>query len=328
MVGKHAKFEPVVAPLYVYALLLALMPVCALMDLTVAPSIDWISLKSVPITSAIYIGYLVLMARYYGAFAASPRWAQILRIIAELALLYTLMSNVLPLFDQMTKIYALPLADDWLSAADIWLGFDWLAYFEFVHENQALSRVLDFAYMRTGELSLILVVILLVTLQFRRVQYHMECAFWVTFMSIIISIATPAYAAAIYYGINFLDYPNFGYAPGIYHIESLVLLREASPDYLVGAEPFRGLVTFPSIHTALGLVMVGAVWRHWLFWPYVAYAAIMIPSTPVFGSHYIIDIFAGAALTLAVLWLVARRSCYDGMFATPDRRPEAVPQAS
>ena len=325
---KYAKYTPVVAPMYVYAAMIALLPLSAVIDQFVAPSISWADLKSVPITLSMYVGYLFLMGWYFGAFHAAPIWVRILRVVAELALIFTLFANALPLFDAMTKINAMPLADDWLSAADIWLGFDWLAYFEFVHNSPALRWMLDHAYILTGEVAFIMVVVLILTAQFRRVQYHMECVFWVTFLSILISIATPAYAAAIYYGIDFTDYPNFGFAPGIYHIESLVALREASPDLLVGAEPFKGLVTFPSIHTALGLVMVGAVWRHWLFWPYVAYAAIMIPATPVFGSHYIVDIFGGAALTLAVLWLVARRKTYRGMFSAPDNGSMPIAQAS
>lgn len=312
---RHAR--PVLAPLYIYLMLAGLIPACMIIDAFVAPDIYWPNVYSVPMMAAIYAGYMVLLARIAGPLDTNPLWMRAMRLGCECLLLLTLTSNCLPLLDQMVKINQWPMADDWLSAADAMIGFDWLAYFNFVHERPWLITVLDHAYMRTGELAFLLVVGLILLGQLRRLRFHMETVVWTTLISILISTVTPAWAAAVYYGIDFAQYPNFGFAPGVYHLENLAALREASPEYRIGEASFKGLVTFPSIHTALGILMAGAVWRHWLFWPFALYAVVMIPGTPVFGSHYVIDVIGGAVLCLAVMWGVARRPAYAGLFDRP-----------
>lgn len=313
------EISPLLAPVYIYVLMMAMLPAAVVIDWFVAPSIHWQSLYRVPLMTVIYIGFLAYFARISAPFATAPLWARSLRILTELMLLYTLSSNCLPLMDQMVKINQWPLADPWLAKADAMIGFDWLAYFNFVHDTPWLFMVFDHAYAQTGILSFLVVLSLILLGQFRRIQFHMEAVVWTVVICTLISAITPAYAAAIYYGIDFADYPNFGFAPGIYHIENLLALREASPDYRIGEEPFKGLITFPSVHTALGVIMAGALWRHWLFWPIALYCAVMIPSTPVLGSHYIIDVIAGAGLSVVVMLVVARRQRYAGVFRSSPR---------
>ncbi|MEM6387684.1 MAG: phosphatase PAP2 family protein [Pseudomonadota bacterium] len=315
--------QPHLAPFYIYGLLVALLPVAAIIDLFVAPSIHWQSLYLVPLMAAIYGGFFLYFSHVTGPFETAPLWARALRIFTELMLLYTLTSNCLPLMDQMVKINSWPLADAWLAKADAMIGFDWLAYFNFVHDRPVLFEVLDHAYAHTGILSFALTLALIALGKFKRIQFHMEAVVWTVLISILISAVTPAYAAAVFYGIDFTNYPNFGFAPGVYHVENLYHLRAASPDYRIGAEPFKGLITFPSVHTALGVVMAGALWRHWLFWPTALYTLVMIPSTPVLGSHYLIDVIAGAALAILVMVCLAKRAPYANLFIAKSHKGQA-----
>lgn len=285
-----------------------------IIDFFVPPSIYWPEVYKVPMMAVIVGGYLLFLGWATGPFDSAPRWARWVRLGAELTLLLSLTTTCLPLFDQMTKIGDRPLADAWLARADELIGFNWLAYFEFVHDRPSLMRLMDIAYHRQGDLVMLMILSLIVLGKLRRVAFHMEAVVWTTLVAILFSAFTPAFAAAIYYRIDFAEYPNFELLPGLYHVESLIQLREASPDYRVGEQSFKGLVTFPSIHTALGVLMMGAVWRHWLFWPVCGYVAIMVASTPVFGSHYLIDVIAGLLLALAVMWLVSRRDVYRGLF--------------
>ncbi len=317
--------KPILAPLYIYAVLLALLPASIAIDVFVAPSIYWPKVYIIPLLAGVYCAYLIFLALATGPFHGAPTWSRWARLATELMLLKTLTTTCLPLLDQMLKIGERPLADWWLAKADAIIGFDWLAYFEFVHDRPAIIDILDTAYHHLGDLAFLLVLTLIFLGKFRRVAFHMETVVWTILVSILISAITPAYAAAIYYGIDFAEYPNFDVLPGIYHIEPLLQLREASPDYRVGEEPFKGLVTFPSIHTALGILMAGAVWRHWLFWPLAAYAAIMVASTPVFGSHYLIDIIGGLMLSVAVMWLVSKRGVYRELFAATKARSDVIP---
>jgi membrane-associated phospholipid phosphatase len=83
------------------------------------------------------------------------------------------------------------------------------------------------------------------------------------------------------------------------------LRGELPPTLLLSDLP--GLTTFPSFHTAMGLIVIWcARGSRLLFAPMLALNALMIASTPVFGSHYFIDILAGAALAAAAVLLLRR----------------------
>ena len=95
---------PVLAPGYIYLIMVGLLPLCALIDAFVAPSIYWPNVSKIPLMAAIYGGYMLFLAQKTGPFHSAPLWSKGMRLIAELLLLYTLTSAALPLFDQMTKI--------------------------------------------------------------------------------------------------------------------------------------------------------------------------------------------------------------------------------
>ena len=75
----------------------------------------------------------------------------------------------------------------------------------------------------------------------------------------------------------------------------------------VGTTPLLGLVSMPSMHTAVGVLMIAVARRTWLFWPAFGYGTVMISATPVWGGHYLVDLIAGAALALASAAVVAWR---------------------
>ncbi|HTV72074.1 MAG TPA: phosphatase PAP2 family protein [Rhizobiaceae bacterium] len=86
-----------------------------------------------------------------------------------------------------------------------------------------------------------------------------------------------------------------------------------------------GLVTFPSFHTAAGIVVAWCLRRTLFYWPGVVYSVAMIASTPVFGGHYFIDVIAGAFVAFAVLAMVARFPRYSQLHAIPEL---PIPQAA
>jgi membrane-associated phospholipid phosphatase len=78
-------------------------------------------------------------------------------------------------------------------------------------------------------------------------------------------------------------------------------------------------VTFPSFHTAAGIILVISFWRTALFPIIVLYSAIMIASTPVLGGHYFVDLIAGAAVAGAVAFALGLLPSYRGLFGRRDR---------
>jgi membrane-associated phospholipid phosphatase len=65
---------------------------------------------------------------------------------------------------------------------------------------------------------------------------------------------------------------------------------------------------FPSLHTALMLVTAVSAWRHargW-FWAVLPCAAGLLLATQYLRVHFVVDLFAGAALAVFTLWLAPR----------------------
>ena len=107
-------------------------------------------------------------------------------------------------------------------------------------------------------------------------------------------------------------FPGFPAPPGLYHLEALGALRTGPVALDLGNLP--GLVTFPSFHTAAGIVLTWAFWRTRAFPVVAAYAATMIAATPVFGGHYFVDLLAGACVAAVVCGGLAALPFYRDLF--------------
>ncbi len=83
-------------------------------------------------------------------------------------------------------------------------------------------------------------------------------------------------------------------------------LRDGSFRVLVavGAE---GIISFPSLHAALAVILVIALWPipilRWLTL-YLNLAVLL--ATPIDGSHYFIDVFAGIGVAVLCFFLAGK----------------------
>jgi membrane-associated phospholipid phosphatase len=76
------------------------------------------------------------------------------------------------------------------------------------------------------------------------------------------------------------------------------------------------VITFPSLHAALAMIITAAVWPvRFLRWPIVVLNAAMLVATPVDGAHYLIDVLAGIAV--AALSFAAAHNIAVGRTAAP-----------
>jgi membrane-associated phospholipid phosphatase len=72
-------------------------------------------------------------------------------------------------------------------------------------------------------------------------------------------------------------------------------------------ENLKGLIAFPSLHTVMALLVVYSVREiKIVFWPVLAWNALMLVSIPVDGGHHVVDVPAGVLL-MVVSVLAARR---------------------
>ena len=208
----------------------------------------------------------------------------------------------LRLYNHLTMSAAYPLADETLATADTLMGFDWADYVLWVDRHPALIELMDLSYTGlTGYTMILFLLLLLGNEPKRRSQELMKLFFSTAIICSTIGMFFPAEAAAVFYQIspNFLTHVDP--RVGAYHLEHLQALR-SDPEHLLFLNNLPGLVTFPSFHTAMGIIAIYcARGTPWLLGPSVIVNVLMIASTPLFGSHYLIDIIAGAAVAVGVI---------------------------
>ncbi|WP_289041641.1 phosphatase PAP2 family protein [uncultured Aliiroseovarius sp.] len=210
------------------------------------------------------------------------------------------------LLNHLTMMIPFPFQDEVLSSWDRYFGLNWLAYFEFVHERPMLIQILDGGYTSLTSLSIAALLGLILMARFDRARYFTETFFVTAVICIVFGATMPALAAVAHYIPNPAAYLNFDETPGVYHLEHFQTLRAEAGPIALHLNRLPGLVTFPSFHTAAGILLCAAYFRTFLFLPVLGYTVVMIASTPVFGGHYFVDIFAGAAVALVVAFVFAR----------------------
>lgn len=69
----------------------------------------------------------------------------------------------------------------------------------------------------------------------------------------------------------------------------------------------QGMVTFPSFHTVLALLVPFALRGYrWVFWPAVTLNAVVLVGTLTEGGHYLTDVLGGASIFVCSAFLVTR----------------------
>jgi membrane-associated phospholipid phosphatase len=183
---------------------------------------------------------------------------------------------------------AFPLADSYLAAGDAAIGFDWLLIFNWVQEHPWVDLVLTLSYASIGPQACILPVILSIIDRLDRMREFLWL-FAVTLLIVTpIAWLLPAESAWVHFGVT--DRIN------AYHLADFTALRAGQMKEIIMAK-VDGLVTFPSFHAALGLILIYVSRGIRILFPILLVLnVLMIASTPVEGGHYLVDILAGLAI--------------------------------
>lgn len=200
----------------------------------------------------------------------------------------------------------LPLTDDVLIAIDRALGFDWHAYIAWADENRWASRLFTLAYFSSGPQVMLIVAILFITKQVAHIQRYIIAFILTALITIFFASIFPAVAGYIYYDVDIANaYPHLHPAAGRIHEAPLMALRDGSMQTLVF--PLEGIVTFPSFHSALSILLIYASWPvTWLRRISIPLNILVLFATPVDGGHWLIDVIGGVAIALCVIALVRR----------------------
>lgn len=188
-----------------------------------------------------------------------------------------------------------PLVDATLARWDAALGFDWPTLRAIQAGWPPLAQdALRWSY--NSGLPQILAVVLYLGFSDRGTalrDFMLRYAV-VTVTVVVLSAPMPAEGAW-----KFFVGPDSPGAANLGHFEAL---RDGTLRTLALSQ-MQGLISMPSLHAAMAVLLAHAVWRTPLRWPALLLNALMLSATPVYGGHYLVDLIAGIALSLvAIAW--------------------------
>jgi PAP2 superfamily len=197
---------------------------------------------------------------------------------------------------------ALPLQDAALDSMDRALGFDWKGLLAVMHRWPEFFKFMHLIYMSLS-LQLVAVVLLLgFTGRLLWLRVYMLAFIFAALITIAISVLLPAEGVWLYYGLK----GDLAAMPLSHTSWPLFFgLRDGTFRLLMGVGT-DGIITFPSLHAALAVILVVAFWpvpiARWLG---ASINFLMLAATPFDGSHYFVDVLAG--IGIAVLCVAAAR---------------------
>jgi membrane-associated phospholipid phosphatase len=248
---------------------------------------------------------MVAIAGFYSRFRPDPKLASALTGTAQLAAFAAVGAPL----SYIAASVGLPLWDDALAIWDRSLGFDWMAWLAAMDAHPTLHLAFRFAYLSFTVQATITILALAFTHHLTRLRIFIFGFMLATFVTIAISALMPAQGVWGQLHLAANNYPNIDPATQSLHLAVFHGLRDGSFRTLMGLGS-EGIITFPSLHAALGLLFMVAVWPlRYLRWVMIALNLLMIGATPIDGGHYFSDVIAGLAIA-ALCWWAATR-CVD-----------------
>jgi hypothetical protein len=259
-------------------------------------------------------GGIAALGLVYGLTGRSAKIAS----MANGVLLWMVFSLLAAILTYAAAALGGPLYDKEFVAADAALGFDWLAWYDFVAGHPALHLPLMIAY------DSLLPQILLSVVWFSFVGWEHRSTELLTNASLSVLLTT-----ALFHLFPSLG-PCAGVAPfGNLYVDELVSLRSGSLAS-VDVMHLKGLFAFPSYHAVLAILFAYAHRGSRQFIPVALLNALMLVSLPSEGGHALVDVLAGGAIagltilatTALVQWHRLHRLRYALRASPSPFRPE------
>ncbi len=239
-------------------------------------------------------------------FYTSKRPEPMLAALLESAAFLVLFTLALAISSYIGTSLGLPLQDGLFDRLDKAMGFDFLDHLAFVAARPDFAALLDYAYMSSMMQVVVVVLALAFVGEIARLRAYMALFALTATATIFIATLCPTIGTYAFYDVADAMLPAFrDPRAGWDQVKHILALRDGSMRE-IPLNDIRGLVSFPSFHTALAVVTTWAVLR--VRYLNVAVAALNFPlllATPTNGSHYLCDIIVGAGVAFAALRLVS-----------------------
>jgi PAP2 superfamily len=224
-----------------------------------------------------------------------------------------------------------PLQDAALEAIDRHMRIDWAQLMTLVSLHPGWQLVLSFAYSSFALQTLTTVLALGIAGQLTRLSSFIGAFVATTLVIIAISAVCPAAGPWLFLDIQPASANGFLPASSI-SWPAFLALRDGTLHTVYGIRS-EGIITFPSLHAALGVLFPLALWHvKGVRWLALGLNILLVIATPAYGSHYVIDVIAGI-LVAAVCWTVVARlldaasEIHPENVAAIDDPPSIVPEA-
>lgn len=241
-------------------------------------------------------------ARYYRHWRNEPRLSDALDCTGQMVAFLAFGS----LLSYQMATLGFPFQDRAFHAADLSLGFDWLAYLKAIDERPWLGALFSFAYASFIPQAIVLITVLSFSGEGTRIRVVVLAMMIAGLFTILVSGFLPAMAMFVHLGLSPADYPNLKPAAAFVHVADMTGLRSGAP-FRLDLMHAEGIITFPSYHAALGmLLLIGPATKRWIRWPFWLLNITMIAATPIDGGHYFVDVAAGLGIAVASYFMARR----------------------
>ncbi len=188
--------------------------------------------------------------------------------------------------------------DPALARIDAFLGFEWMSWYLLVVDNRWLQWAGSLAYANIYMSPLLLLGGLAISGERARAQLFLVSFWLAAVITVFAFLAFPAVGPLAYVWQGPVPYMP---TSALYQAELIPLLRD-NLFFMVDLGALQGLVCAPSFHTAAAVVYIAMAWQcRYLRWPLLVINGAMLLSTPVEGTHYLIDMIGGAIVGLFAL---------------------------
>lgn len=207
---------------------------------------------------------------------------------------------------------ALPLRDATLDGMDRALGFDWTALLAIQHRWPGIFKFMHLIYLSLSVQMIAVILLLGFTRRLPWLRVYILAFIFAALVTIAVSVVLPAEGVWLHYGLQ----GSPGAIP-VSHTSWPVFLGLRDGSFrLLTAVGSEGIITFPSLHAALAVILAAAFWpvpiARWLG---AGINLLMVAATPFDGSHYFVDVLTG--IGIAVLCLAVARSLVTWLAAPP-----------
>lgn len=195
-----------------------------------------------------------------------------------------------------------PYRDAELHKLDQALGLDRTVYLDLFRAHPWLNDIVAVAYLTLLPQFAIVPVMLLATGKTARAHSLLFAIGIALLLTSMVATFVPA-VSAFYY----LDIAPLALATLSLDFQSLLRTIEALRSgalQTIRLDDLQGLITFPSFHTAGGLLLAWAAFAvPYVRWVGLGLNAALIAATPVVGAHYFIDLMGGAAVAAIAIFV-------------------------